>query len=225
MKSESYKKSMKYSYIPYGRQNISEDDILEVNKVLTSDWLTQGPKVKEFENAISLYFNSKYTLSTNSATSALHLACLSLGLGEGDLLWTSPITFVASANCGLYCKAEVDFVDINNDDLCIDLFLLEKKLSYRKLKQLKLPKVLVIVHLSGQSTNMKKIKQLSDEYGFSIIEDASHAIGAKFRNILIGSCYYSDITVFSLHPVKIITSGEGGLLTTNNQDLYKKMES
>ena len=208
--------------IPYGRQDITQADINSVIKVLQSDFLTQGPQVPKFEKVVSQYCNVKYALATNSATSALHLACLSLGLNNNDWLWTTSITFVASANCGLYCGAKVDFVDVNpaTYNLCPEA--LKKKLI--KAKELgKLPKIVIPVHLCGQSCDMKSIYELSKEYGFKIIEDASHAIGGKYLNEPIGNCKYSDITVFSFHPVKIITTGEGGMALTNNNKLFKRM--
>ena len=208
--------------IPYGRQDITQADINSVIKVLQSDFLTQGPQVPKFEKVASQYCNVKYALATNSATSALHLACLSLGLNNNDWLWTTSITFVASANCGLYCGAKVDFVDINPATYNICPEVLEKKLVKAK-KLGKLPKIVIPVHLCGQSCDMKSIYELSKEYGFKIIEDASHAIGGKYLNEPIGNCKYSDITVFSFHPVKIITTGEGGMALTNNNKLFKHM--
>jgi UDP-4-amino-4,6-dideoxy-N-acetyl-beta-L-altrosamine transaminase len=208
--------------IPYGRQDITQADINAVVEVLQSDFLTQGPQIQKFEKAISKYCNAKHAIAVNSATSALHLACLSLGLKKGDWLWTTTITFVASANCGLYCGAKVDFVDIDPATYNLCPKSLENKLI--KAKELgKLPKVVVPVHLCGQSCDMKAIHALSKEYGFKIIEDASHAIGGKYLNESIGNCKYSDITVFSFHPVKIITTGEGGMVLTNNSKLAKHM--
>jgi len=210
------------SYIPYGRQDITQGDIDAVIEVLKSDFLTQGPQVPKFEKEVSRYCGAKYAVAVNSATSALHLACLSLGLGTGNWLWTSPITFVASANCGLYCGAKVDFVDIDPVTYNLCTKALKKKLI--KAKELgRLPKVVVAVHLGGQSCDMKAIHALSKEYGFKIIEDASHAIGGKYLNEPIGNCKYSDITVFSFHPVKIITTGEGGMALTNNNKLAEHM--
>ena len=214
---------MEENYIPYGCQDINEEDIDSVLGVLKDPFLTQGPKVKEFEEAISKKVGSSYAVSTNSATSALHIACLALGIQKGDILWTSPITFVASANCGLYCGANVDFVDIEPQTGLICTTELEKKLEIAK-KQNKLPKVLIPVHLSGVSCDMKKIKSLSKKYGFSILEDASHALGGKYESEYVGSCKYSDICVFSFHPVKIITTGEGGMATTNKKELEQKMK-
>jgi len=209
--------------IPYGKQDINQEDIDAVLDVLKSDFLTQGPKVPLFEKIIADYCGAKYGVAVNSATSALHIACLALELGEGDWLWTSPNTFVATANCGLYCGAKVDFVDIDSRtyNMCADA--LEAKLLQAELQN-KLPKVVVPVHFAGQSCDMKRIHQLGQEYGFSIIEDASHAIGGKYLDKQIGNCEYSDITVFSFHPVKIITTAEGGLATTNSAELVKKMD-
>jgi UDP-4-amino-4,6-dideoxy-N-acetyl-beta-L-altrosamine transaminase len=208
--------------IPYGKQDISQSDIDSVISVLKSEFLTQGPQVPLFEYKISSYCDSKYAVAVNSATSALHIACLSLDLGEGDIVWTSPNSFVASANCGLYCKAQVDFVDIDAKTYNMSAVELEKKLIKAKTKD-KLPKVVIPVHFAGQSCNMKKIHSLGKEYGFRIIEDASHAIGGKYLDKPIGCCQYSDITVFSFHPVKIITTAEGGLATTNDVKLAEKM--
>ena len=209
-------------FIPYGRQSINEQDIQAVTDVLRSSMLTQGPLVPEFEKAIADKVNAQYSVAVNSATSALHIACLALGLGPGDWLWTSPITFVASANCGLYCGASVDFVDINPFTGLMDISALEIKLQQAKLED-RLPKIVVPVHLAGSSCEMKSIESLSKVYGFSVVEDASHAIGGKYFDEPVGSCSHSDITVFSFHPVKIITTAEGGMATTNNQDLAQKM--
>jgi UDP-4-amino-4,6-dideoxy-N-acetyl-beta-L-altrosamine transaminase len=208
--------------IPYGRQSIDQSDIEAVIAVLKSEFLTQGPVVPLFENAISSYCNVAYAVATNSATSALHISCLALGVGPGDLVWTSPITFVASANCALYCGANVDFVDIDSRTYNMDVSLLEKKLIAAN-KENRLPKVVIPVHLCGQSCDMEAIHRLSITYGFKIIEDASHAIGAKYQNESVGNCKYSDITVFSFHPVKIITTTEGGLATTNDPILANRM--
>ena len=208
--------------IPYGRQDVTQADINAVVKVLQSDFLTQGPQIQKFEKAISKYCNAKHAIAVNSATSALHLACLSLGLKDGDWLWTSSITFVASANCGLYCGAKVDFVDIDPATYNLCPKALKNKLVKAKVLG-KLPKVVVPVHLCGQACDMKAIYELSKEYGFKIIEDASHAIGGKYLNESIGNCKYSDITVFSFHPVKIITTGEGGMALTNSSKLAKHM--
>ncbi len=209
--------------IPYGRQDIINDDIDAVIEVLKSDFITQGPQVPLFESAIKSAVNVKYACALNSATSGLHVACLALGVGKGDLVWTSPVTFVASANCALYCGAEIDFVDIDPKTYNLCPMALEEKLSDAKRKNLPLPKVVIPVHLCGQSCEMDKIHALSIEYGFAIIEDASHAIGGKYQNSPIGNCQYSDITVFSFHPVKIVTTGEGGAVTTNNEAIAKKI--
>lgn len=208
--------------IPYGRQDISEEDIESVVSVLRSDYLTQGPVVPAFEKSISDYCGAQHALAVNSATSALHIACLALGVGKGDVVWTSPITFVASANCALYCGATVDFVDIDSRTYNLSLERLAEKLARAK-ETGNLPKVVIPVHLCGQSCDMAGIHKLSQQYGFRIIEDASHAIGGKYKNEPIGNCRYSDITVFSFHPVKIITTGEGGIAVTNNAALAKSM--
>ena len=208
--------------IPYSRQDITQADIDAVVAVLQSDYLTQGPAVPKFEQAVAAHVGAKHALAVNSATSALHIACLALGLGPGDWLWTSPLTFVASANCGLYCGAQVDFVDINPCTFNLSPHSLEAKLVAAE-KAAKLPKVLVAVHLCGRSCDMAAIYALGQKYGFKIIEDASHAIGGKYRGELIGNCRYSDITVFSFHPVKIITSAEGGIALTNSNELARKM--
>lgn len=204
--------------IPYGRQDISQADILAVVDVLKSDFLTQGPVVPAFEKAVSEYCNSNFAFAVNSATSALHIACLALGVTKGDLVWTSPITFVASANCALYCDADVDFVDIDAATYNMSVGALEEKLIKAD-KIGRLPKVVIPVHLAGQSCEMDKIHALGQKYGFRIIEDASHAIGGKYKGNAIGCCQYSDITVFSFHPVKIITTGEGGMCLTNDAQI------
>ena len=209
--------------IPYGRQDISQADIDSVTEILKSDFLTQGPQVPLFEKIVSDYCGAEYGVAVNSATSALHIACLALRLGRGDWLWTSPNSFVASANCGLYCGAKVDFVDIDSKTYNLCTEELEKKLIQAK-QDNKLPKIVIPVHFAGQSCDMKKIHSLAEEYGFKIIEDASHAIGGKYLDQLIGSCQYSDITVFSFHPVKIITTAEGGLATTNDKELMTRMQ-
>ena len=208
--------------IPYGRQDITQADIDAVMQVLSSDFLTQGPMVPSFEEGVANKVNAKYGVAVNSATSALHIACLALGLGRGDWLWTSPITFVASANCGLYCGAQVDFVDI--DPLTYNLCpkALEEKLITAE-RDGTLPKVLVPVHMCGQPCEMEAIYKLSKRFGFKIIEDASHAIGGKYQGAYIGNCEYSDISVFSFHPVKIVTSAEGGMAVTNCKKLSEKM--
>lgn len=209
--------------IPYGRQSITQEDIDAVEGVLRSDFITQGPMVPSFENHIAEFVGAENAIAVNSATSALHIACLSLGLTSGDWLWTSPISFVASANCGLYCGAKVSFVDIDPYTYNISIEKLEEKLIQAALSDA-LPKVVVVVHYAGQSCDMRSIKKLSDQYGFKIIEDASHAIGGKYEDKYIGSCFYSDITVFSFHPVKIITTAEGGIATTNSSSLATKMQ-
>lgn len=208
--------------IPYGRQDISQADIEAVVEVLQSDFLTQGPMVPRFEESVAGHVGAKYALAVNSATSALHIACLALGLGPGDWLWTSPITFVASANCGLYCGAAVDFIDIDPATYNICPNALAAKLEVAE-REGRLPKVVVPVHLCGQPCDMQAIHKLAVRYGFRIIEDASHAIGGKYRGEYIGNCRYSDITVFSFHPVKIVTTAEGGMLTTNDSALAERM--
>ena len=213
---------MNKTVIPYGRQSISEQDIQAVVDVLRSDWLTQGPSVERFERVVADYCGAAYAVAVNSATSALHIACLAAGLGKGDILWTSPNTFVASANCGLYCGGDVDFVDINPRTYNMCLTALEQKLEKAN-KSGMVPKVVIPVHFAGQSCEMDRIKEFADQYGFSIIEDASHAIGGRYRNTSIGSCTFSDMTVFSFHPVKIITTGEGGMVLTNSRELYDKL--
>ncbi len=209
--------------IPYSKQKITKDDIEAVCEVLNSDYLTQGPKVPQFEKEIALYCGAKKGVATNSATSALHVACLALGLKKDDIVWTSAITFVSTANCAVYCGAKVDFVDINLMTYNIDVDILEKKLIKSK-KEGNLPKIIIPVHMCGQSCDMEKIFELSKEYGFKIIEDASHAFGAKYKNKPVGNCEFSDITVFSFHPVKIITSAEGGVAVTNDFELANRME-
>lgn len=208
--------------IPYGRQDITQADVDAVVDVLRSECLTQGPAVPRFEEAVAAYCGVRHALAVNSATSALHIACLALGVGPGDVLWTTPITFVASSNCALYCGAEVDFVDIDPFTYNLSINCLTEKLAQAE-KQGKLPKVVVAVHLCGQPCDMAGIHALSQRYGFKIIEDASHAIGGKYRGELIGSGRFSDITVFSFHPVKIITTGEGGMAVTQQSDLAQKM--
>lgn len=209
-------------FIPYARQSISKNDIDAVQTVLKSDFLTQGPLVPAFENAISNYCNVEYSVATNSATSALHIACLALDVGPGDIVWTSPNSFVASANCAVYCGAKVDFVDIDQDTFTISIPALVAKLNYAK-ENKTLPKVVIPVHFAGQSCDMEAINKLSKQFGFSVIEDASHAIGASFQDLPIGNCKYSDIVILSFHPVKIITTGEGGMALTNNENLAESM--
>jgi UDP-4-amino-4,6-dideoxy-N-acetyl-beta-L-altrosamine transaminase len=208
--------------IPYGKQEITQADIDAVVEVLKSDFLTQGPMVPKFEQAVASHVGAKHALAANSATSALHIACLALGLGKGDVLWTSPVTFVASANCGLYCGAEVDFVDIEPQTYNLCPNALKAKLEQAK-KDNRLPKVVVAVHLCGQPCNMEAIAALAQEYDFKVIEDASHAIGGKYKDEFIGSGRYSDITVFSFHPVKIVTTAEGGMALTNDDGLAERM--
>lgn len=208
--------------IPYGRQDITQADIDAVIGVLHSDFLTQGPKVPLFEQTVAQHVGVQHALAVNSATSALHIACLALDLGQGDWLWTTPITFVASANCGLYCGAQVDFVDIDPRTYNLCPLALARKLEQAE-REGKLPKVLVAVHLCGQPCDMKAIHALAQRYGFKVIEDASHAIGGKYSGEYIGNCRYSDVTVFSFHPVKIITTAEGGMALTNDDELAHKM--
>lgn len=210
-------------FIPYGRQTITEADIAAVESVLRSPFLTQGPVVPAFEQAVAAKVDASYGVVVNSATSALHIACLALGLGPGDRLWTSPITFVASANCGRYCGAEVDFVDIEPDTGLMSVAVLEAKLTQAE-REGKLPKVVVPVHLTGSSCDMAAIGSMAERYGFAVLEDASHAIGGRYRGEPVGNCRHSAITVFSFHPVKIITTGEGGLATTNDPVLAQRME-
>tara|TARA_B100001248_G_scaffold255260_1_gene234744 strand:+ start:6333 stop:7478 length:1146 start_codon:yes stop_codon:yes gene_type:complete len=208
--------------IPYGRQDITQEDLDAVRDVLTSDFLTQGPKVPKFEKIVSEHCGANHAVAVNSATSALHIACLALGLKKGDYLWTSPISFVASANCGRYCGAKIDFVDIDPKTYNMSINSLEEKLRKAK-KNNCLPKIVVPVHLGGQSCDMRAIHRLSQEYKFKIIEDASHAVGGKYLDRYIGSCEFSDVTVFSFHPVKIITTAEGGMALTNDPDLAESM--
>ncbi len=210
------------NYIPYGRQDISQEDIDAVVEILRSDWITQGPAIERFEQAVANYCGVKYAVAVSSATAGLHIACLAAGLGEGDILWTSPNTFVASANCGLYCGAKVDFVDIDPHTYNLSVDELERKLVIAQ-QQGCLPKVVVPVHFAGQSCEMEQIAALSQRYGFKVIEDASHAIGGNYQGKPVGNCEFSDITVFSFHPVKIITTGEGGMVLTNQEDVYQKL--
>ena len=209
--------------IPYGKQDINQADIDSVIDVIQSDFLTQGPQVPLFEKTVSDYCGAEYGVAVNSATSALHIACMALNLGKDDYLWTSSNTFVASANCGLYCGAKVDFVDIDPRTYNLSTEELERKLIQAR-QDNKLPKIVIPVHFAGQSCDMKKIHSLGQEYGFKIIEDASHAIGGKYLDQPIGGCQYSDITVFSFHPVKIITTAEGGLATTNDKEISERMQ-
>ena len=218
-----YKLLKDKSYIPYGKHQISNEDIRNLIKALKSDYITQGPTVNLFEESISRKVNSRYAVSFNSATSALHIACLALGLKKGDWLWTTPISYIASANCGLYCGADIDFIDIDPMTGLLCPSQLENKLVKAE-KEGKLPKILIPVHLTGNSCDMEKIYCLSKKYGFSIIEDASHALGSNYMGQPIGNCRFSSITIFSFHPVKIITTGEGGVATTNNKELKEKMK-
>jgi UDP-4-amino-4,6-dideoxy-N-acetyl-beta-L-altrosamine transaminase len=208
--------------IPYGHQDINKDDIQAVVDVLKSDFITQGPVVPAFETAVVSYCGAQHAVAVNSGTSALHIACLALGVGKGDMVWTTPITFVASANCALYCGAQVDFVDIDSRTYNLSVKRLAEKLAHAE-KAGKLPKVVIPVHLCGQPCNMAGIHALSQRYGFKIIEDASHAIGSHYKDEPVGNCCYSDITVFSFHPVKIITTGEGGMALTNDVQLAKRL--
>ena len=208
--------------IPYGRQSISEADIEAVVEVLRSDFLTQGPAVPRFEQAVADYCGSTFGVAVNSGTAALHIACLALGVGPGDWVWTSPISFVASANCARYCGAQVDFVDVEPDTGNLCAAELERKLRIAE-QEGKLPKVVIPVHFAGLPCDMQAIHALSQKYGFRIIEDACHALGARYNDEPIGLGRYSDITVFSFHPVKIITTGEGGMAMTNDPKLAKTM--
>ncbi|AFS36503.1 UDP-4-amino-4,6-dideoxy-N-acetyl-beta-L-altrosamine transaminase [Alteromonas macleodii] len=208
--------------IPYGRQHLDEDDVKAVVETLTSNWLTQGPAIPKFETALADYCGANFGIAVNSATSALHIACLALGVSEGDRVWTSPNSFVASSNCALYCGAKVDFVDIDlyTGNMCVDA--LRNKLALAESTNA-LPKVVIPVHFAGQPCDMKEIRALSKQYGFFVIEDASHAVGAKYQEKFVGSCEFSDICVFSFHPVKIITTMEGGMALTNNSEWAEKM--
>ena len=208
--------------IPYGRQSLDDEDVKAVVETLRSDFLTQGPKINEFEQAVASYCGASHAVAVNSATSALHLACLALGVQAGDSVWTSPISFVASANCARYCGANVDFVDIDALSGNLSISALESKLRSAQ-KAGSLPKVLVAVHFAGQPCDMKEISRLSVRYGFQVIEDAAHAIGSRYKESVTGSCQYSDITIFSFHPVKVITSAEGGMAMTNDDKLAERM--
>lgn len=208
--------------IPYGRQEILQADIDAVRDVLNSDFLTQGPMVPRFERSVADHVGARHALAVNSATSALHIACLALELGAGDALWTTPVTFVASANCALYCGAKVDFIDIDPKTYNLCPRALARKLEQAEVEG-SLPKIVVAVHLCGQPCDMASLHELAQKYGFKIIEDASHAIGGKYRGEFIGNCRYSDITVFSFHPVKIITTAEGGMVLTNDPNLAERM--
>ncbi len=211
-----------HKFIPYGHQNIIQEDINSIIDILHSDWITQGPVIEKFEKAMANHCNAKYAVAVSSGTAALHLSCLSLDLKSGDYAWTSPNTFVASANCALYCGSNIDFVDIDKRTLNISIEKLEEKLIKAK-KENKLPKILIPVHFAGNICDMNEIKSLSDKYGFKIIEDAAHALGSAYKNTKTGSCEFSDITTFSFHPVKIITTGEGGMILTNKKEIYEKL--
>ncbi|WP_348945384.1 UDP-4-amino-4,6-dideoxy-N-acetyl-beta-L-altrosamine transaminase [Chitinibacter sp. FCG-7] len=210
------------SYIPYGRQSINEADIAAVVRVLQSDWLTQGPMIECFENAVAQAAGAKYAVALSSATAGLHLACLALGIGPGDRVWTSPNTFVASANCAMYCGAAIDFVDIDRYTRNISIEALEQKLAQAELMGT-LPTLLIPVHFAGLSCDMAAIAQLAQRYGFRVLEDAAHAIGASYQDQPVGGCHYSQATVFSFHPVKIVTTGEGGVITTNDEAFYRRL--
>lgn len=209
-------------YIPYGRQDISDADVAAVVEVLKSAWITQGPTIEKFEQAVAKYCGARYAVAVSSGSAALHIACLAAGLGAGDYLWTSPNTFVASANCAIYCGAKVDFVDIDPRTYNMSQEKLAEKL-YLASTNNRLPKVVVPVDFSGQSCAMQRIHELAIKYGFLVIEDASHAMGGSYKQLKVGSCSFSDMTVFSAHPVKIITTGEGGMVLTNREDLYEKL--
>ena len=207
--------------INYSKHNISKNDIKSVIKVLKSDFLTQGPSVKFFEKKIKKIVSAKYAFAVNSATSGLHVACMSIGISKNDVVWTSPNSFVASSNCALYCGAKIDFVDIDLKNYSLCPIKLENKLKSTKKKNL--PKAIVLVHFAGYATDLERIKRLSKKYNFKIIEDASHALGGKYKNSYIGNCQFSDVCVFSFHPVKSITTGEGGLITTNSKKISAKI--
>jgi UDP-4-amino-4,6-dideoxy-N-acetyl-beta-L-altrosamine transaminase len=209
-------------HIPYGRQDITAEDIAAVEAVLRSDWLTQGPAVEQFEGAVKDYCGAGFAVAMNSATSALHVACMALDLGPGDLLWTSPNTFVASPNAALYCGAQVDFVDIDDRTYNISVAALAEKLAHAR-KSRKLPKVVMPVHFAGQSCDMRSIGKLAQEYGFKVIEDASHAIGGRYLGKPVGTCEYSSVAVFSFHPVKIVTTAEGGMAVTKDPETAERM--
>ncbi|HAU1250226.1 TPA: UDP-4-amino-4,6-dideoxy-N-acetyl-beta-L-altrosamine transaminase [Legionella pneumophila] len=212
------------NYIPYGCQDIDECDIEFVIETLSSDWLTQGPRISQFESAIANYCVVKHAIAVSNGTAALHLICMALGIGAGDLVWTTPNTFVASANCARFCGADVDFVDIDPKTYNLSVDALERKLKFAA-KTGKLPKLVIPVHFAGQSCDMEAIYSLSKKYHFHIVEDACHAIGGNYKNYKIGSCQFSDATVFSFHPVKLITTGEGGMVVTNNDELNLKLRT
>jgi dTDP-4-amino-4,6-dideoxygalactose transaminase len=209
--------------IPYGKQDINQADIDAVVNVLKSDFLTQGPKIVEFENNLAIYCGAKYVKTVSSGTTALHLAYLAIGLGNGDLVWTTPNTFVATANAAKYCGADIDFVDINPKTYNMSVDHLKEKLAQAK-KNNRLPKLVVPVHFSGQSCEMKEIWKLSKEYDFAVIEDACHALGGEYQGKKVGNCEYSDMAIFSFHPVKMITTGEGGAIVTNNQEYDERIQ-
>lgn len=209
--------------IPYGKQDINQDDIDAVIDALKSDFITQGPRIPEFEKSLTDYTGTKHGVAVSSATAALHIACHALGVEKGDIVWTSPVTFVASANCARYCGADVDFVDIDPVTYNMSVTRLERKLIEAKAIG-RLPKVVIPVHLTGQSCEMEAISKLANDYNFKVIEDASHAVGGKYQDAPVGNCEYSDITVFSFHPVKIITTAEGGIAMTNDGALAQKMQ-
>lgn len=210
------------SFIPYGRQDVGDADIAAVVEVLRSDWLTQGPAIERFESALRDATGASYALAVSNATAALHIACLALGVRRGDRVWTSPNSFVASANCALYCGATVDFVDIDPATLNISISALTEKLEQAALSG-SLPKVVIPVHFAGEPCDMEAIGALAKRFGFSVIEDASHAVGGRYGAHPVGACAYSDVTVFSFHPVKIVTTGEGGAALTQNTELAAKM--
>ncbi|MCH9769307.1 MAG: UDP-4-amino-4,6-dideoxy-N-acetyl-beta-L-altrosamine transaminase [Gammaproteobacteria bacterium] len=214
---------MKTKFIPYGKQDITDEDIAAVVKVLKSDWLTQGPNIIDFEKALASYCGAKHAVALSNGTAALHIACMALGVGPGDSVWTVPNTFVASANCARYCGADVDFVDIDARTYNISVAALKIKLAAAE-KAGTLPKVIIPVYFAGQPCDMQSIKQLADQYGFKILADACHAIGGRYQDKPIGDCRYADMTVFSFHPVKIITTGEGGVITTNNSEYAQKLQ-
>lgn len=224
MAKKHYFNDQNNEFIPYGKQSIDDKDIDAVISVLKSDFLTQGPVIQRFEESFCEYTGAKFSLAVCNATAALHVACLALKVTSGDIVWTSPNSFIASANCARFCGADVDFVDIDETSYNLCPVKLEQKLAKAK-RDGKLPKVVIPVHFAGQPCDMAKIFELSKIYGFAIIEDASHAVGAQYQDQLIGSCEFSDICIFSFHPVKIITSGEGGLALTNSPELDKSMRS
>lgn len=211
------------SMIPYGHQNIIQSDLDAVTKALKSNFLTQGPRVPQFESAVAKYVNAKYAVASNSATSSLHVACLALGIENDDFVWTPAISFVATSNSAVYCGAKIRFIDIDKDTFNISMPHLEEELKIAQ-KSGELPKLVIVTHMCGQSADMKYLHKLKKKYKFKIIEDASHAIGGEYNNKKIGSCEYSDIAVFSFHPVKIITTAEGGMCTTNQKDLFIKLK-